>query len=69
MEFSNVFSAFEQHFNVRFLGGEAVDLKFQFSAGVDFKDGFEKLQYFEGVAQKEGILLKGDSDTRLTIFA
>lgn len=69
MEFSNVFSAFEQHFNVRFLGGEAVDLKFQFSAGVDFKDGFEKLQSFEEIAQKEGILLKGDSDTRLTIFA
>ena len=38
--------AVEQHFNVQFLGGGAVDSRFQFSVEVDFKRGLERLPAF-----------------------
>ena len=50
---SSIIRFFEQHFNVRYLGGGTfVDLRFQFQEGVDFKKWFEKLQNFEGVVKQ-----------------
>ena len=64
-QFWSVIRVFKQHLNVQFLGGgAAVDLRFQFQEGVDFKNGVEKLQAFEVIA-KCGNFLKGHSDTCL----
>ena len=52
-QLSSIIRVFEQHFNVRYLGGGAfVDLKFQFQEGADFKKWFENLQPFEGAAKQ-----------------
>ena len=56
---------FKQHFNVQFIGREAVDPRFKFSGRVDFKEGLKKLQSFEGVALEGEQLFKGSSDTCL----
>ena len=51
-QFWSVIRVFEKHFNVQFLGGAVVDLRFQFQEGDDIKEGFEKLQSFEAVAKQ-----------------